>query len=125
MGIFEDGIVFDHTINQAYYYFRGENRLGEITTLLKKPIVPEEQFTCTQPIVNTSKKDFEKAVEKAKHAVLQAALCIDGAVLRCADRPHRLATAPGNEKFRTAALEENSLFRVYPGSTIGQQRGHP
>ena len=23
MGIFEDGVVFDHTQNQAYYYFRG------------------------------------------------------------------------------------------------------
>ncbi len=28
MGIFEDGFVFDHTINQAYYYFRGENRVS-------------------------------------------------------------------------------------------------
>ena len=35
MGIFEDGIVFDHTQNQAYYYFRGENRLKEIEALLK------------------------------------------------------------------------------------------
>ena len=37
MGIFEDGIVFNHTINQAYYYFRSENRLAEITELLKEP----------------------------------------------------------------------------------------
>ena len=61
--------MFDHTINQAYYYFRGENRLGEITALLKEPTVPEEQFTYTQPIINISKEDFEKAVEKAKHYV--------------------------------------------------------
>jgi anthranilate synthase component 1 len=69
MGIFEDGIVFDHTINQAYYYFRGENRLAEITELLKEPAAPEEQFTYTQPTINTSKEDFEKEVEKAKHYV--------------------------------------------------------
>jgi len=69
MGIFEDGFVFDHTINQAYYYFRGENRLAEVVELLKQPAVPEEQFTYTQPTVNTSKEDFEKAVSKAKQYV--------------------------------------------------------
>ena len=66
MGIFEDGIVFDHTINQAYYYFRGENRLKEIQELLNEPAAEEEPFTYTQPTVNIAKEDFEKAVEKAK-----------------------------------------------------------
>ncbi len=69
MGIFEDGIVFDHTLNQAYYYFRRENRLKEIEDLLKEPAAKEEQFTYSQPAVNISKEDFEKAVEKAKEYV--------------------------------------------------------
>jgi anthranilate synthase component I len=69
MGIFEDGIVFDHTINQAYYYFRGENRLTEVTELFKESVAPKEQFTYAQPIVNTSKEHFEKAVQKAKQYV--------------------------------------------------------
>ncbi len=69
MGIFEDGIVFNHTINQAYYYFRSENRLAEITELLKEPVAPEEQFTYTQPTINTSKENFEAAVEKAKQYI--------------------------------------------------------
>jgi len=69
MGVFEDGIVFDHTINQAYYYFRTENRLKEIQELLKEPAKEEEPFTYTQPSVNTSKEDFEKAVKKAKQYV--------------------------------------------------------
>jgi anthranilate synthase component 1 len=60
MGIFEDGFVFDHTINQAYYYFRGENRLAEVVELLKQPAAPEEQFTYTQPTVNTSKEQSRK-----------------------------------------------------------------
>ncbi len=69
MGIFEDGFVFDHTTQQAYYYFRGENRLTEVTELLKQPAPTEEQFTYTHPSINTSKKDFEKSVMKAKNYV--------------------------------------------------------
>jgi anthranilate synthase component 1 len=69
MGIFEDGFVFDHTINQAYYYFRGENRLAEVTELLKQAAAPEEQFTYTQPAINTSKEAFEKSVTKAKNYI--------------------------------------------------------
>jgi len=69
MGIFEDGIVFDHTQNQAYYYFRGENRLNEIQTLLKQPADKEPVFTYTQPTVDTAKETFEQAVVKAKEYV--------------------------------------------------------
>jgi anthranilate synthase component I len=69
MGIFEDGFVFDHTINQAYYYFRGENRLAEVTERLKQPTTQEKPFTYTPPAVNISKGDFEKAVTKAKQYV--------------------------------------------------------
>jgi anthranilate synthase component 1 len=66
MGIFEDGVVFDHTQNAAYYYFRSENRLKEIEELLKEPTAEEEPFTYTQPTVNTTQEAFERAVEKAK-----------------------------------------------------------
>ncbi|MCL2359918.1 MAG: anthranilate synthase component I [Candidatus Bathyarchaeota archaeon] len=69
LGIFEDGFVFDHTINQAYYYFRSKSRLDEIETLLKKPAQKEELFNYTPPRVGTSKADFEQAVKKAKQYV--------------------------------------------------------
>jgi anthranilate synthase component 1 len=69
MGIFEDGIVFDHTVNQAYYYFRGENRLSEIQKLLSESATKEDPFTYSQPTVNIAKEDFEKAVENAKQYV--------------------------------------------------------
>jgi anthranilate synthase component I len=69
MGIFEDGIVFDHTKNQAYYYYRAENRLKEIEELIKEKETKEEPFTYTKPTVDTAQKDFEKAVIKAKEYV--------------------------------------------------------
>jgi anthranilate synthase component 1 len=69
MGIFEDGIVFDHTQHQAYYYYREENRLKEIKALLKQPDAKEEPFTYTQPTVDTPKEDFKRAVIKAKQYI--------------------------------------------------------
>jgi anthranilate synthase component 1 len=69
MGIFEDGFVFDHTQNQAYYYFRSENRLVQIEKLVNSPTTQEEAFSYTVPEVNISKKHFEGAVEKAKQYV--------------------------------------------------------
>ena len=70
MGIFEDGIVFDHIQNQAYYYFRKENRLREIQELLNESFKEEEPFTFTQLVVNITKENFEKAVKKAKQYVM-------------------------------------------------------
>jgi anthranilate synthase component I len=69
MGIFEDGFVFDHTINQAYYYFRSENRIKEIETLLQQPTKREKTFTFSQPHLNTTQEDFEQAVVKAKEYI--------------------------------------------------------
>jgi anthranilate synthase component I len=68
MGIFDDGLVFNHLQKQVFYYFRSENRLPEIEALLKKPLCNEE-LSYTQPQVNTKKESFEKAVEKAKEYV--------------------------------------------------------
>ena len=69
LGIFEDGFVFDHTQNQAYYYFRKENRLNEIEELLKEPESEGEAFSYTKPTVDTAKEDFERAVARAKQYV--------------------------------------------------------
>ena len=69
MGIFEDGIVFDHTQNQAYYYYRGENRLQEIEQLLKEPAQREAPFSYTPPVANFKQADFEAAVQKAKQYI--------------------------------------------------------
>ncbi len=68
MGIFDDGFIFNHTRRQAFYYYRSENRLPEVESLLKQPINSEE-LSYTQPKVNIKKENYEKAVEKAKEYV--------------------------------------------------------
>lgn len=68
MGIFDDGFIFNHPENQAFYYHRGENRLPEVEDLLKQPINPEP-LVHTQPKVNIKKEAYEAAVEKAKEYI--------------------------------------------------------
>ena len=65
MGIYDDGLVFDHKHKRAFYYYRDSNRLSEIEELLKQPYDPET-LSYSQPEVNIKKESFEKAVEKAK-----------------------------------------------------------
>ena len=68
VGVFDDGIVYDHRNRQALYYHINENRLPEITELLKEP---NEIVTLAhkQLKVNIGKERFEDAVEKAKEYV--------------------------------------------------------
>ncbi|MGO8804997.1 MAG: anthranilate synthase component I [Candidatus Bathyarchaeia archaeon] len=68
MGIFDDGFVFDHLKQQAFYYCRGENRLPEVEKLLRQPLDPVE-LSYTQPKVNIKKEAYEAAVEKAKEYI--------------------------------------------------------
>ena len=68
MGIFDDGFVFNHPKQEAFYYYREENRLDEVECLLNQPADIEE-LSFTKPKINTKKETFEKAVEKAKKYV--------------------------------------------------------
>ena len=68
MGIFDDGFIFNHIQRQAFYYYRSENHLPEVESLLKQPI-SSEGLSYSQPKVSTKKENFEKAVEKAKEYV--------------------------------------------------------
>ena len=65
MGIFDDGFIFNHSQKETFYYYRTENRLPEVESLLKQT-KDNEELNYTQPKVNTKKETFEKAVEKAK-----------------------------------------------------------
>jgi anthranilate synthase component 1 len=65
LGVFNDGIVFDHKQRRAFYYYSGDNRLPEIERLIKQPS-SQEVLTCSKPKINVSKERFEEAVEKAK-----------------------------------------------------------
>ena len=65
VGIFDDGIIYDHGNRQAFYYYLNENRLEEINKTLQEP-ENHETLTHKQLEVNISKERFEGAVEKAK-----------------------------------------------------------
>ncbi len=68
LGIFDDGIVFDHRQRRAFYYYSKDNRLPEIERLMKQPS-NHAAFAFNQPKVNVTKEHFTKAVEKAKDYV--------------------------------------------------------
>jgi len=68
LGIFDDGIVFDHRQKRAFYYYSSANRFSEVDSLIKQPS-NHEILTCCKPKVNFTKEHFEKAVEKAKDYV--------------------------------------------------------
>jgi anthranilate synthase component 1 len=68
VGVFDDGIVYDHRNKQAFYYHLNENRLPEIDDLLQEP-EEHEGLSHKQLKINISKERFESAVEKAKEYV--------------------------------------------------------
>jgi anthranilate synthase component 1 len=68
VGVFDDGIVYDHRNRQAFYYHLNENRLPEISKLLNETDY-HEALSHKQLKVNISKERFEGAVEKAKEYV--------------------------------------------------------
>jgi anthranilate synthase component 1 len=69
LGIFDDGIVFDHKKQQAFYYYTNSSRFIEINKLLKKRFKNQEQLSHGEPKLNITKSQFEKAVKKAKNYI--------------------------------------------------------
>jgi anthranilate synthase component 1 len=69
MGLYEDGIIFDHEKRQALYYYLNENRLAEINESIKDESNDFEFLSYTQPKINVKKERFEEAVEKAKEYI--------------------------------------------------------
>lgn len=68
MGIFDDGIVFDHEKNQTFYYYRNDDRFDEV----KRMMIENGDFETlhhTEPEVSFSKECFEKAVENSKEYI--------------------------------------------------------
>ncbi len=68
VGIYNDGIVFDHRRRQAFYYCFNKNRFKEIKELLEKPI-DSERLSYNEPKVNVTKNYFERAVTKAQRYI--------------------------------------------------------
>jgi anthranilate synthase component 1 len=68
MGIFDDGVVFDHRQKRAYYYYYGKNRLCEVEEALKHPADCDPLET-GQPKVQMQQKQYEDAVEASKEYI--------------------------------------------------------
>jgi anthranilate synthase component 1 len=68
VGVFDDGIVYDHRNKHAFYYYLNENRLAEIDKLLQESD-NYEGLSHKQLKVNITKERFERGVEKAKEYV--------------------------------------------------------
>ena len=68
LGVFDDGILFDHRQRRAFYYYLSDSRFSEVMQLIKQ-LSYHEALECSTPKVNVEKKSFEKAVEKAKNYV--------------------------------------------------------
>jgi len=69
MGIFDDGILFDHEKGRVFYYYLNEDRFAEVESSIKEKPNDPRTLSYTQPKVNVTKEYFEKAVEKAKEYV--------------------------------------------------------
>ena len=68
MGIFDDGIIFDHKSGDALYYYRGKSRLDEIANLAEETC-EYETLSYSEPKVNVKQASFEKMVSKAKNYI--------------------------------------------------------
>ncbi|MGQ9478410.1 MAG: anthranilate synthase component I [Thermoproteota archaeon] len=68
MGIYNDGIIFDHKERKAYYFHMEENRIDEVRRRLKTNRSFGKLFF-SKSRSNISKKNFEKMVIKAKEYI--------------------------------------------------------
>lgn len=78
MGIYDDGIVFDHAKERAYYYHLKENRLEQVRQALlsrekenKTEMKEKSDFGYSTPQSNISKANFERSVVRAKQYIFE------------------------------------------------------
>jgi len=73
MGIYDDGIVFDHIRKKAYYYSSSsETRIDEVEERLKgSPEVERDELRFSEPRSNFCKEDFMESVRKAKQYIFE------------------------------------------------------
>ncbi|MEW6604900.1 MAG: chorismate-binding protein, partial [Thermoproteota archaeon] len=68
-GVYQDGILYNHKENQAYYFFLGKSRLAEIERKIAKVKNEKQGFSYSTPRRNMTKQRFVKMVKKAKRYV--------------------------------------------------------
>ncbi|MDW8022939.1 MAG: anthranilate synthase component I [Nitrososphaerota archaeon] len=65
MAIFTDGVIFDHKMGKAFYYYIEENHSAELLNVVDDEC-EVEPLQCSEPNVSMAKEDFEKIVVRAK-----------------------------------------------------------
>jgi len=65
MGVYDDGVIFDHVSGETFYFFRSKDRSEELSRLAKKPY-DLGSLSHTDPEVNIRKDEYEKLVKRAK-----------------------------------------------------------
>lgn len=68
-GIYQDGILYNHKENQAYYFYTGKSRLAEIERKIAGAKAEPTHFSHTEPARNMTKEHFVDIVKKAKKYV--------------------------------------------------------
>ena len=68
-GVYDDGILFNHKENQAYYFFLEKSRLEQIEHKIAQTKHKPARFSYSAPKRNMTKKDFVKMVKKAKRYI--------------------------------------------------------
>ena len=69
MGIYDDGMIFDHQNREAFYFYTEKDRLAEISGLLKSPI-NDSKLSHSSMSTNLSKERFERIVSDAKEHIM-------------------------------------------------------
>jgi anthranilate synthase component 1 len=68
MGIYSDGIIFDHRNRQAFYFYTEKDRLAEIRNLLERNS-SDHTFSHSDISTNIPKERFEEMVSNAKEHI--------------------------------------------------------
>ncbi|MGI0037852.1 MAG: anthranilate synthase component I family protein [Nitrososphaera sp.] len=68
-GIYFDGVLYNHKENQAYYFYLGKSRLGELQQIVRKSQGRVAKFSYSKPRRNMPKTRFTRMVKKAKRYV--------------------------------------------------------
>jgi len=68
MGIYDDGLIFDHINREAYYFHAADDRYGELRRVLKEPSEMDE-LSFTNPRVNIEREKYEEIVERAEEYI--------------------------------------------------------
>ncbi|MEM0049027.1 MAG: anthranilate synthase component I family protein [Candidatus Bathyarchaeia archaeon] len=68
MGVYDDGLIFDHESHEAFYFYRGRNRYDDILGQINKP-AGLSSLSFTAPEVNIKGDRYNRIIERAKEYI--------------------------------------------------------